>query len=41
MNFENSKTFDPHRILLNLSGQINLKGSDKCVVLSHHSINYT
>ena len=25
MNSENSKTFDPHRLLLNLSDKINLK----------------
>ena len=31
---KNSKTFDPHRLMLNLSGKINLKRSDKCVALS-------
>ena len=25
MNYENSKTSDPHRLLLNLSDEINLK----------------
>ena len=35
MNSENSKTSDPHRLLLNLSDKINLKRSDKCVALSN------
>ena len=38
MNFENSKTSDPHRLLLNPSDKINLKRSDKYVVLSKLSI---
>ena len=25
MNFKNSKTYDPHRLLLNLRGEIDLK----------------
>ena len=29
MNFENSKTSEPYRILLSLSDKINLKRSDK------------
>ena len=29
MNSKNSKTSDPHRLLLNLSGKMNLKRSDK------------
>ena len=29
MNSENSKTSDPHRLLLNLSDKINLKRSNK------------
>ena len=41
MNSENSKTFDPHRLLLNLRDKINLKGSDKYVALSNLSIYYT
>ena len=41
MNFKNSKTSDPHRLLLNLTDKINLKGSDKYVVLSNLSIYYT
>ena len=31
MNFENSKTFDSHRLILNLLDKINLKRSDKYV----------
>ena len=41
MNSANSKTLYPHRILLNLSDKINLKGSDKYVALSNLSIYYT
>ena len=41
MNFENSKTSDPHRLLLNLTDKINLKRSDKYVALSNLSIYYT
>ena len=33
MNSENSKTSDPHRILLNLTDKINLKRNDKYVAL--------
>ena len=33
MNSENSKIFDPHRLLLNLSDKINLRMSDKYVPL--------
>ena len=35
MNSKNSGTSDPHRLLLNLTDKINLKGSDKCVALSN------
>ena len=38
MNSKNSETFDLHRLLLNLTGKINLKRSDKYVLLSNHSI---
>ena len=38
MNSENSKTSDPHRLLLNLLNKINLKRSDKYVDLSSLSI---
>ena len=34
MNSENSKTSDPHRLLLNLLDKISLKRSDKYVVLN-------
>ena len=40
MNSGNSKTSDPHRLLLNLSDKINLKTSDKHVALSNLSIYY-
>ena len=32
MNLENSKTSDPHRLLLNFSGKIYLKGSDRMLL---------
>ena len=37
MNFEKSKTADPHRLLINLLDKTNLKVNDKCV-LSNLSI---
>ena len=40
-NSKNSETSDPHRLLLNLTDKINLKGSDRYVVLSNLSIYYT
>ena len=40
-NSGNSKTSDPHRLLLNLSDKVNLKASDKYVSLSCFSIYYT
>ena len=40
-NSENSKTSDPHRLLLNLSDKIKLKRSDEYVALSNLSIYYT
>ena len=40
-NSGNSKTPDPHRLLLNLSVKINLKRKDKYVALSNLSIYYT
>ena len=33
MNSENSKTSDPYRLLLNLTYKINLKRSDKWLLL--------
>ena len=41
MNSENSKTTDPHRLLLNLIDKTNLQGSDKYVALSKLSIYHT
>ena len=41
MNSKNSETSDPHRLLLNLTDKINVKGSDKYVALSNLSIYYT
>ena len=41
MNSENSKTSDPHRLLLKLSDKTNLKSKDKYVALSNLSIYYT
>ena len=41
INSGNSKTSDPQRILLSLSDKVNLKRSDKYVVLSNLSIYYT
>ena len=40
MNFENSKTSHPRRLLFNLSDKINLKRSDKYVALSNLSMYY-
>ena len=41
MNSGNSKTPNPHRLLLNLSDKINLKRKDKYVALSNLNIYYT
>ena len=41
MNSVNSKSSDPHRLLLNLTDKINLKSSDKYVALSNLSVYYT
>ena len=41
MKSKNSKTSDPHRLLLNLANEIDLKISDKYVALSNLSIEYT
>ena len=40
LNSGNSKTSDPHRILLDISDKTNLKRSDKYVGLSNLSIYY-
>ena len=41
MNSENSKTPDPHRLLLNLTDKIGLRRKDKYVALSNLGIYYT
>ena len=41
MKSGNSKTTDPHRLLLNLTDKVNLKRSDRYVALSNLSIYYT
>ena len=41
MNSENSKTLDPHRLLLNLTDKIDLRRKDKYIALSNLSIYYT
>ena len=41
MNLRNSKTSNPHKLLLNLLDKTNLKRSDKYVALSDLSICYT
>ena len=40
MNSENSKTSDPHRLLLNLTDKIDLRRKDKYIPLSYLSIHY-
>ena len=40
MNSKNSKTSDPHRLLLKLSDKIDLKKSDEYVALLNISIYY-
>ena len=41
MNFKNSGTSDPQRLLLNVTDKTNLKSSDKYVALSYLSIHFT
>ena len=41
MNSENSKTNEPHRLLLDLSDKVDLKRNDKYVALSNLSMLYT
>ena len=38
MNFENSKTSDPHRLLFNLTDKTDLRKKDECIALSNISI---
>ena len=40
MNSENSKTSDPHRLLLNLTYKVDLRRQDKYIPLSTLSIYY-
>ena len=40
-NSENSKTSDPHRLLLNLTDKINLRRKDKYIAVWNLSIYYT
>ena len=39
-NFVNSKTSNPHQLLINLSDKINLKGNNKYIALSNLRIYY-
>ena len=41
INSENSKTPNPHRLLLNLTDKIDWRRKDKCIALSNLSIYYT
>ena len=41
MNPENSNTFDPHRLLLNLTDKRYLRRKDKYIALSNLSIYHT
>ena len=41
MNSGNSKTSDPHRLLLNFAERINLKRNNKCNALSNLRMHYT
>ena len=40
MNSKNSKTSDPHRLLLNLTDKIDIRRKNKCIGLSNLSIYY-
>ena len=40
-NSRNRKTSDLHRLLLNLTGKIDLRGKDEYIALSNLSIYYT
>ena len=41
MNSENSRTSNPHRLLLNLTDKTELTRKDKYIALSNLSIYYT
>ena len=41
VNSVNSKSSEPHRLLLNLDDKVNLKRSDKYIALSNCTMYYT
>ena len=41
MNSENSKPYDPHRLLPNLTDKVDIRRKDKYIALSNLSIYYT
>ena len=41
MNSENSKTSEPHALILKLTGKLDLRRSEKIIALSNLSIYYT
>ena len=41
MNSRHSKTSDPHRLLINLTDEIDLRRKDKYITLSNFSVYYT
>ena len=41
LNYKNSKTSDPHRLLLNLTDKMDLRRKDKYIALSNLGIYYT
>ena len=41
MNTQNSKTSDPHRLLLDLTDKINLRRKDKYIALSDLNVYYS
>ena len=40
LNSKNSKTSDPHKLLLNLTKKIDLRRKDKYIIISNLSIYY-
>ena len=40
LNSKNSKTSDPHKLLLNLTEKIDLRRKDKYIIISNLSIYY-
>ena len=41
MNTKNSKTIEPHKVVVNLSQILNLRSSDKHIALQNLSIHYS